>query len=136
VSPDSRWIAFDAARPGGPPTVIVAPLGDGLIPPEKWVTVDRRASHPFWSADGSLLYYLPTTPTSELRNVVRARRFDAIAGIPLGDPFTAFASAEMVVPAMISATAPVATHDQIIFVLGDFRGDVWMVELDPGGKTT
>jgi hypothetical protein len=28
-------------------------------------------------------------------------------------------------------TAPIATPDQIILVLGDFRGDVWMMDLDP-----
>lgn len=128
VSSDSRWIAFDAARPGGPPTVFVAPLGDGPVSEDRWIPVDRRASHPFWSADGSLLYYLPPTPTSELRNVVRARRFDTATGTPLGDAFTVFTTTEMVIPAMISASAPVATPDQIIFVFGDFRGDVWMME--------
>lgn len=128
VSADGRWIAFDAARPGGPSTVFVARLRRELISPDSWVTVDRPASHPFWSADGSLLYYLATTPSSELRNVVRARRFDPAAGVPLGDPVAAFTSTEMVVPTMITGTAPVATRDQIIFVLGDFRGDVRMID--------
>ena len=128
VSRDGRWVAFDAARPGGPPRVLVAPLGKGPVTPESWITVDHAASHPFWSADGSVVYYLATQPTSEFRNVVRARRFDPMAGAALGDPFTAFASTEMVVPTMITATAPIATHDHIFFVLGDFRGDVWMIQ--------
>ena len=54
-----------------------------------WVLVDRSASHPCWSADGSLLYYLPTVPSLEFRNLVRARRFDATSGRPFGEPFTA-----------------------------------------------
>ena len=29
----------------------------------------------------------------------------------------------------------VATTDQIIFVLGDFRGDVWMMDLAAGATT-
>ena len=33
---------------------------------------------------------------------------------------------EMIVPAMMTGTAPVVAPDQIIFVLGDFRGDVWI----------
>jgi hypothetical protein len=37
---------------------------------------------------------------------------------------------ELVVPTFLSGMAPVATTDQIIFVLGDFRGDVWMMDLD------
>ena len=49
-------------------------------------------------------------------------------GVPSGEPITAFASTEMVVPVGLAGTAPVATADQIIFVLGDFRGDVWMLE--------
>jgi hypothetical protein len=38
---------------------------------------------------------------------------------------------------MITGAAPVATADRIIFVLGDFRGDVWMMDLegaDTAGK--
>ena len=61
----------------------------------------------------------------ELRNVVKARRFDGETGPVDAEAFVAFASSEMVVPAMINGCAPVATRNQIIFVLGDFRGDVW-----------
>jgi serine/threonine protein kinase/Tol biopolymer transport system component len=130
VSPDGEWIAFDAARPGGPPTVFVARLRpQEAVPQDDWRVIDRSASHPFWSADGSILYDLPTTPSRDLRNVVRAHRFDASVGGSLGEPFTAFTSAEMVVPANITAIAPVATRDEIILVLGDFRGDVWMMDL-------
>ena len=130
VSPDGEWIAFDAARPGAPPTVFVARLRmHEPAPQDDWRVIDRSASHPFWSADGSILYDLPTTPSSDLRNVVRAHRFDASTGATLGDPFTAFTSTEMVVPANVTGIAPVATRDEIIFVLGDFRGDVWMMDL-------
>jgi Tol biopolymer transport system component len=133
LSFDRRWIAFDAATPGGPPSVFVAPVGvavDGPIPESAWVLVDRSASHPFWSVDGRLLYYLPTTPSPEIRGVVRARRFSVDSGQPEGESFVAFSSNEMVVPAQVTGTAPIATADQIIFVLGDFRGDIWMMDLD------
>src|SRR5262245_12991079 len=33
VSPDGRWLAFDATRPGSVPTVVVAPLQQGLATP-------------------------------------------------------------------------------------------------------
>jgi Tol biopolymer transport system component len=130
VSPNGRWITFDATRPGGSPDVYIAPLGRGAaIAESDWAVVERSASHPFWSADGALLYYLPTTPSAELRNTVRARRFDHSSGQPDSDAFTAFTSTEMVVPAIITGVAPVATADQIIFVLGDFRGDIWTMDL-------
>jgi len=33
-------------------------------------------------------------------------------------------------PAYVPGTTPVATPDQLILVLGDFRGDVWLMDLD------
>jgi hypothetical protein len=33
----------------------------------RWILVESAASHPFWSHDGRLLYYLPTTPTVDIR---------------------------------------------------------------------
>lgn len=130
VSPDGRWIAFDATHVGGRPGVFVASFRvDEAIRQADWVAVDRSASHPFWSADGTIVYHLPTTPSTEFRNVVRARHFDPVAGLSSGESFTALASPEMVVPASISGSAPVATLDRMILVLGDFRGDVWTIDV-------
>jgi Tol biopolymer transport system component len=132
VSPDGRWIAFDAARAGASPSVLVARLGErSPIPESEWVVVDRLASHPFWSADGRLLYYVPTGANPVIRSVVRARHFDCASGLPEGEPMPVYAASEMAMPAFLAGTAPVATSDQIILVLGDFRGDVWLMELDP-----
>ena len=44
---------------------------------------------------------------------------------------TMYASTEMLMPAYLPGTAPIATPDQIILVLGDFRGDIWLMELHP-----
>jgi len=130
VSPDGQSIAFDAADPGGSPAVCVVPL-DGRMPvPESaWVVVDQPASHPFWSRDGRVLYYLSTTPSMELRGVVRARRMEPSSKRPEGDSFVALTLNEMVVPTFISGTAPIVAPDQIVFVLGDIRGDIWMTHL-------
>jgi Tol biopolymer transport system component len=136
VSPDGRWIAFDAAPPGESPSVLVAPLGErSPIPESSWVVADRPASHPFWSADGGLLYYLPTGGHAPVRSLaVRARQVSSGSG-PEGEPIAVFASTEMMMPAYFSGSAPVATSDQILFVLGDFRGDVWLMEFEPPAKT-
>jgi Tol biopolymer transport system component len=131
LSPDRRWITFDASGPGGPSEVFVAPFRDGLVPESAWNVVDRPASHPFWSADGRFLYYAPIGTNPSIRSAIRARRFDTATGLREGDPTAAYASNEMVMPAYLSGTAPVATPEEIILVLGDFRGDIWLMELRP-----
>ncbi len=129
LSPDRRWIAFDASPPGEPATVFVAPFRDRPIRESAWVAADRSASHPFWSGDGRLLYYTPIGTNPQVRTAIRARHFASARGLMDGEPLTVFASTEMLMPAYFPGTAPIATPDQIILPLGDFRGDVWLMEL-------
>jgi Tol biopolymer transport system component len=129
LSPDRQWIAFDALRPGESTSVCVAPFGGQPIPESAWMVVDRAASHPFWSADGRLIYYTPTGTNPLIRSTVRACRF-AASGCVDGEPFPVYASTEMLMPTYLTGTAPVATPDEIILVLGDFRGDIWLMDLD------
>jgi Tol biopolymer transport system component len=131
LSPDRRWIAFDVSRPGEPASVCVAPFREQPIPESEWVVVDRSASHPFWSADGRFLYYTPTGTNPLIRSAVRARHFASASGLVEGEPIAVYASTEMLMPAYLPGTGPIATPDQIILVLGDFRGDVWLMELEP-----
>jgi len=63
------------------------------------------------------------------RSAVRARYF-ASDGLVDGAPIPVFASNDMLMPAYIPGTTPIATPDHIILVLGDFRGDVWIMDLD------
>jgi hypothetical protein len=65
---------------------------------------------------------------------VRARRFGA-EGLVVGEPFSVFDSTDMLMPAYLPGTTPVATPDQIILVLGDFRGDVWLMDLNAQSAT-
>ncbi len=129
LSPDRRWIAFDASRPSEPANVQVARFGEQPIPESQWITVGRCASHPFWSADGRLLYYTPIGTNPMVRSAVRARPFDSGAGPVDGTPIAVYASTEMFMPAYLAGTAPIATPDQIMLILGDFRGDVWLMDL-------
>jgi Tol biopolymer transport system component len=130
ISPDGHWIAFDAARPGELPAVFVASLSAHVpIPASAWILIDRAASHPFWSRDGHLLYYLSTTPFIEIRREVRARRFTAASKQPAGESFVLLRLDEVMLPAYLAGTAPIAAPDQILFPLGDFRGDIWMTNL-------
>jgi len=134
LSPDREWIAFDAARQGGPASVYVAPFGKRPIPEPEWLVVDRGASHPFWSADGQFLYYTPAGTNPMVRSAVRGKRFAAASALAQQAPIAVYSSTEMLMPAYLAGTAPIATPDEIIFLLGDFRGDIWLMDLDPGSN--
>ena len=130
LSTDGQWLAFDATPPGGSPSVLVARLDGGHVADESaWILVDTAASHPFWSRDGRLLYYLPTMPTIDIRNKVVARVFDPGDGRVGEEPIEVLTLSETIVPTMISAAAPIVAGDQIVFLLGNYRGDIWMMNL-------
>ena len=130
LSPDGHWLAFDATRPGGSPSVLVARLDGSSAEDERaWIHVDADASHTFWSRDGRLLYYLPTTPTVDIRNRVVARAFDPRDGRFEPEPIDVLTLSETIVPTLVSAAAPIVAGDQIVFVLGNYRGDIWMLDL-------
>jgi Tol biopolymer transport system component len=127
LSPDGRWLAFDAMTPGGLPEVAIAPLGRDLpVQESAWIVISEPGSHPFWSRDGRVLYYLPTFPSIDIRSRVLARGFDSSTGRITSASTEVLRLGEMIVPAMMSGAAPIVAPDQIIFVLGDFRGDVWI----------
>jgi hypothetical protein len=139
LSSDGRMLAYvsDAGQEGTAPQIWLQPIGGAALLGDDCggrVLVDRSVSHPFWSADGRFLYYVPTGANAAIRSAVRARHFDGASGLPEGESIAVHASSEMVMPAFVSGTAPIATSDQIIFVLGDFRGDVWTMDLEPRGR--
>jgi Tol biopolymer transport system component len=129
LSPDRRWIAFDASRPGEPASVYVAPFRELPVVESDWVMVDHHASHPFWSADGRFIYYTPIGTNPMVRSAIRGRHFASTAGPEDREPIAVYASNEMTMPAYLAGTAPIATADQIILVLGDFTGDIWLMDL-------
>jgi Tol biopolymer transport system component len=130
LSPDARWLAFDATPPGGSPSVVVARLdGSQAAKEAEWLRVDTAASHPFWSRDGRLLYYLPTTPTVDIRNKVAARAFDPRDGRVSTETIDVLTLSETIVPAMISSAAPIVAGDQIVLLLGNYRGDIWITDI-------
>jgi Tol biopolymer transport system component len=129
LSPDRRWIAFDASRPGEPANVFVAPFGELPILESDWVNVDHHASHPFWSADGRFIYYTPIGTNPMVRSAVCGRHFASTSGLADREPIAVYASIEMTMPAYLPGTSPIATPDQIILVLGDFTGDIWLMDL-------
>jgi len=92
----------------------------------QWILISESASHPFWSRDGCRLYYLPTFPNTDIRSRVFAQGFDTSTGRVTIEATEVLMLREMIVPAMVTGTTPIVGPDQIILVLGDFRGDVWI----------
>ena len=114
-------------HPGGTPEVAVAPLaGNRPVPESEWTVIREPGSHPFWSRDGRLLYYLAMFPNADIRSRILARGFDTSTGHVDDTPADILTLREMIVPAMVTGTAPIVAPDQMIFILGDFRGDVWI----------
>jgi hypothetical protein len=74
---------------------------------------------------------MPTGTNPLIRSAIRARHFDPATGLREDVPIAAYASHEMVMPAYLPGTAPLATPDEIILVLGDVRGDIWWIEIGP-----
>ena len=131
LSPDRRWIAFDASRRGEPATVFVAPFQAQLIPESEWMVVDRSRAIPSGRRTGGSCI---TRPPARIRWFVAPfvrGTSTPLAGLAEGESIAVYASTEMLMPAYLPGTAPIATSDQIILVLGDFRGDVWLMDLEP-----
>jgi hypothetical protein len=81
-----------------------------------------------------LLYYLPTTPTVDIRNRVAGRAFDLQNGRVGFDELDVLTLSETIVPALINAVAPIVAGDQMVLLLGNYRGDVWIrVDTQGGG---
>jgi hypothetical protein len=70
--------------------------------------------------------YLATFPNIDIRSRVLAQGFDPSTGRVADEVTDVLTLREMIVPAMMTGSAPVVAPDQIIFVLGDFRGDLWI----------
>src|SRR4029453_9146307 len=107
LSPDGTWLAFDSTRPGEPSQVMIARFTrDALIAEPAYMGADQLSSPPFWSADGRLLYYVPTGANPMIRTAIWARRVSEASGRPEGDPRGVYSSTEMVMPAFLPGTAP------------------------------
>lgn len=46
------------------------------------------------------------------------------------DPIDVLTLSETIVPAMITSAAPIVAGDRIVFLLGNYRGDIWMMSLE------
>jgi hypothetical protein len=67
--------------------------------------------------------------TVDIRNRVLARDFDPDERRVGAEAIDVLALSESIVLTMVSSVAPIIAGDQIVFVLGNYRGDVFMLNL-------
>jgi hypothetical protein len=71
---------------------------------------------------------LPATPHRDVRSVVRGRRFNPESGQLDDEPFIAVTLRESVIPVLTQPTTPIVVRNQIVAVLADLRGEIWMMD--------
>lgn len=126
-SPDQRWIAFVAVSVTDGPTsrVFVSPAGGG-----RWVPITDGTSFddkPRWSPDGRTIYFI-----SSREGVLNVwgRRFDPVAGQPVGDTFrvTSLSGRDRILPSAISRIEFGVTGDKLFLPLTEQIAHLWMLE--------
>jgi hypothetical protein len=60
---------------------------------------------------------------------VAARAFDPRDGRAGLEELDVLTLSETVVPTLISAAAPVVAGDQMVLLLGNYRGDIWIRDI-------
>jgi len=133
-SPDDRWILFLASAGPGRQRVYVIPYVEGTAVPkeDEWIAItDGLAldSHPRWSPDGNLVYFLSNKDGSRC---VWARRLDPRTKRPAGEPFAVWHFHSAIrsisnVPAIGLIGLGVST-DRIVVNLGTSMGNIWMAD--------
>ena len=126
-SPDQRWISFVAvsARDAAASTIVVIPAAGG-----EWHAVTDGLLYddkPHWSPDGRTLYYV--SPRNGLLNVW-GRRFDADAGLPLGQPFqvTSFSRPSQSISTELSQMQIAVTSHRLFLPLTESHSELWILE--------
>jgi Tol biopolymer transport system component len=129
LSPDGRWVAFQAVVSASARRMYVARLDS----PGEWIpvtdggTMDRN---PFWSPDGNLLYFLSERDSF---GCIWAQRIDAASRRAVGEPFAVFHFHEaMRSPLNMDGTGPVSpsiAKDRLVLSMGENRANIWMTRL-------
>jgi Tol biopolymer transport system component len=131
MSPDGKWVAFHLPRPGSEP-VKIAPVRDGKAAGEaEWITVTVAAGfnrRPWWSPDGSLLYFLSTRDNYPC---IWAQPLDPSTKQPRGElkAVAHFHDARRSVN--IQSTnlfGPAVERARVIFALTEQTGNIWFAE--------
>jgi Tol biopolymer transport system component len=131
VSPDSKWVAFQANQDPTHKSIHVAPFREG-VPPEQWITVvpaDSDNEKPRWSPDGGLLYF---TSTRDGFSCIWAQRLNPANMQPMAEPFLvmhAHSAARSLSNVGLYPLEISVAPDRLVYVMGERKGNIWMTTL-------
>jgi len=123
LSPDGRWLAFNAVQDAGGGSIVwVTPRSGGE---KRRLTSNHWDDVPRWSPDGRILYFLPNR--AGFWNVWAAP-FDPQSGRLRGEPFpvTRFERPSRFIPS--TAFFYGLSRDRLVLGLADRSSSVWMAE--------
>ncbi len=129
-SPDQRWMAVHYGGVGAPQGVFIAPVGENGAagPQSEWITVMANPGvnpRPWWSPDGSVLYFL-STAAGQVE--IWGRRLDPKTKQPRGETFVVYSpQAQRSMPTG-HPFGPAMGSQQIIFSIYESTGNIWLAE--------
>jgi serine/threonine protein kinase len=133
-SPDGRWIAFHADRPGVETREFVAPFhGTAIIPTSEWIAVTEGRfldDAPRWSPDGTTLYYVSERDGFRC---IWAQRLDPTTKKPRGEPVALqhlHGRQHSMSDVSLAELSLAVSRKRIVFNMGELRGNIWMAEFN------
>lgn len=124
ISPNQKWIAFNATSPGLSAIYVVSAEGGQWTPVSEGTFWDDK---PRWSPDGKTLYFVSNR--SGFLNVW-GRRFDPSTGKPSGDPFrvTNLENPSERVSSPVNTMELAIAPNQMVLPIVEASGSVWVLE--------
>jgi serine/threonine protein kinase/Tol biopolymer transport system component len=135
LSPDARWISFQAVTSPTERRIFVAPVRGWRPPSEaEWVPITDGHTpdkHPVWSPDGNLLYFISD------RDGFRcfwAQALDPATKRPAKSPFAVqhfhTARRSLVTMDEIAAIGLSVAKDKLVFSMQENAGNIWLATLE------
>jgi len=127
-SADGNWICFVLFHSPGVNEIFIAPMrGKTAVPEQDWIPITASPGNfaqPFWSPDGSLVYYQSTEGSQQF---IMARRLDQNRH-PVGDAFRVYEFSGRLRPVGRGSKFS-AVPGRIIGAMVQFTYNVWLMDL-------
>ena len=132
ISPDERWIAFYVPIKPDHYRVFIAPIRTEASAGEnEWIKVTNGPGeyrHPFWSPDGSLLYFLSDRDGFLC---IWAQQLDPATKRPLGVPkdvYHVHSARRSFFNSAEGVWGMSLTRNKLVFSMAEITGNIWMAE--------